>query len=239
MARTSIAAMALVLCGVAGAQNAPTSAGIHELTLPGSERRYTVSIPRGYTGRDPVPLVVSLHFGGEVTPFFGRGLLELLVEPALRQLGAIVVAPDAAAGVRGWANPESEKHVLELAEHIVASYNIETRKTLLIGYSMGGMGTWYIAPRHPEIFRAAIPMAGRPQDAAASFEWATPMYVIHSTADELIPLEPTETLVAELRARGAPIELTVVDRITHFQMARFQPLLRDAVPWIREAWARE
>jgi predicted peptidase len=239
MTRASIAAAALVLCGAAGAQDAPTSAGIHELTLPGSEHRYTVSIPRGYTGRDPVPLVVSLHFGGEVTPFFGRGLLELLVEPALRELRAIVVAPDAAAAARGWANPESEKHVLELVEHIVASYNIDTRRTLLTGYSMGGMGTWYLAPRHPEIFRAAIPMAGRPQDLAASFEWATPMYVIHSTADELIPLEPTETLVAELRARNAPVQLTVVDGITHFQMAGFQRHLRAAVPWIRETWARD
>jgi predicted peptidase len=239
MRRAWIVAFSAVLCvGVADAQTAaPTSAGIHELTLPGTERRYTLSIPRRYTGREPVPLIVSLHYGGQVTPFFGRGLLELLIEPALRELGAIVVAPDAAA--RGWANEQAEAHVLELVDHIVARYNIDTGKTLLTGYSMGGMGTWYLAPRHPERFRAAIPMAGRPQDSAESLEWATPMYVIHSTADELIPLEPTQTLVAELRARNAPVELTVVDGITHYQMARFQPFLRAALPWIREAWGRD
>src|SRR5690606_16073385 len=127
----------------------------------------------------------------------------------------------------------------ELVEHVVATYNIDTRKTLLTGYSMGGAGTWYLAARHPDVFRAAIPISSRPQDAAARFEWATPTYVIHSTADELIPLQSTEAHVAALRARNAPVRLTVVEGLTHFQMAGFRPHLRAAVPWVREAWERD
>ena len=77
------------------------ASGIHEMTLDNGQR-YTIAIPEGYTGEQAVPLIIALHYGGTVTPFYGLGLLEGLVEPALRDLGAIIVAPDATAGA--WAS---------------------------------------------------------------------------------------------------------------------------------------
>jgi predicted peptidase len=243
MRNLSLAAVAAGACAVAFAQpdvpdgesTVATSPGTHQLTLPGNGRRYTLSIPEGYTGEEPVPLVLSLHYGGEVTAWHGRGLLDTLIAPALRELGAVIVAPDSAA--RGWVNSEAERHVLELLDHVTAHLNIDTERMLITGYSMGGMGTWYLAPRHAERFAAAIPMAGRPGSDIASMDWRIPTYVIHSAADELIPLEPTASAVEVLRAQGAPIELVVAEGITHFEMARFQPHLAAAVPWIRQVWA--
>ncbi len=210
--------------------------GIHEMVLPGAGRRYTLAIPDGYTGQEPVPLIVSLHYGGTVTPFYGRGLVEALVAPALGGLGAIIVAPDSAAG--NWANPASEQHVMELLDYIEANYNIDSEKTLITGYSMGGGGTWYLAPRHPERFKAAIVMAGRPQADTTSLDWETPMYVIHSTADQVVPFAATEVAVERLRDQGVPIELVVLDGISHYEIPRFRPALLAAVSWIQQAWAR-
>ena len=82
-------------------------------------------------------------------------------------------------------------------------------------------------------------MAGRPEPELDAFKWETPMYVIHSTADELIPLEPAKSAVESLRSKGADIELTVIDGITHFQMALYRPHLRAAIPWIRRVWGGE
>jgi len=209
--------------------------GIYQMTLPDVDRRYTLAIPEGYTGQEPTPLIVSLHYGGQVTPFYGRGLLESLIEPVLRELGAIIVAPDSAAG--NWANPTSEQHVVELMDYIEAHYNIDPNKTLLTGYSMGGGGTWYLAPRHPERFKAALVMAGRPQADSLDFDWRTPTYLIHSTADEVVPLESTRTAVERLQSQGAPIHLVVVDEITHYQIPRYQPHLSAALPWIQQVWA--
>ena len=213
-----------------------TAPGIYEMTLPDVDRRYTLVIPDGYTGQEPVPLVVSLHYGGQVTPFYGRGLLDQLIEPVLRDLGAIMVAPDSAAG--NWANPAAEQHVLELMNYIEAHYNIDPNKTLLTGYSMGAGGTWHIAPRHPERFKAALVMAGRPQSDSTAFDWKTPMYLIHSTADEISPLESTQTAVERLQEQGASIDLVVVDEITHYEIPRYRPHLRAAMPWIQEAWGQ-
>jgi len=212
-----------------------TSPGIHQLTLPEVGRRYTLAIPDGYTGQEPTPLIVSLHYGGQVTPFYGRGLLQSLIEPVLRELGAIIVAPDSAAG--NWANPTSEQHILELLDYIEAHYNIDANKTLLTGYSMGGGGTWYLAPRHPERFKAALAMAGRPQADSTTFDWRTPMYLISSTADEVVPLELTQTTVGQLQNLGAPIHLVVVDEITHYEIPRYGPYLKAAIPWIQRIWS--
>ena len=134
--------------------------GIHQQLLPPDNLRFSVAIPDGYESGRPVPLVLALHYGGTVTPFYGMGLLQGLVEPALRQLGAIIAAPDNVAN--GWSNPRSEANVLALLDAIQEDYSIDPGKTLLLGYSMGGMGTWYLAARHPERFKAAIPIAGRP-----------------------------------------------------------------------------
>lgn len=212
-----------------------TTPGIHQMDFADG-RRYTLAIPNGYSAGEPVPLIVSLHYGGTVTPFYGRGLVEGLIDPAFRDLGAIVVAPDSAAG--NWANPTAEQHVLELVDYIEANYNIDADRTLVTGYSMGGGGTWYLAPRHPDRFKAAIVMAGRPQADSTSFDWETPLYVIHSTADQVVPFESTEATVDQLRLQGAPIVLVVVDGISHYEIPRYRPYLEAAVPWIEEAWSK-
>ena len=213
-----------------------TTPGIHEMVLPGAGRRYTLAIPDGYTGQQPVPLIVSLHYGGTVTPFYGRGLVEALIAPALGSLGAIIVAPDSAAG--NWANPTAEQHVLELLDYIEANYNIDTERTLITGYSMGGGGTWYLAPRHPDRFKAAIVMAGRPQADTTSVNWDTSLYVIHSTADQVVPFEDTQVAVEQLRDQGASTELVVLDGISHYEIPRYRAYLQSAIPWIEEAWTR-
>jgi len=208
--------------------------GTHELRLPDSGRRYTLVIPRGYDGSKPVPLVVALHYGGPQTPYISREFVAQLIAPALRDLGAIIVAPDNASN--GWANRTAEQHVLELVSYIESTYNVDPKRTLLTGYSMGGMGTWYLAPRHPDIFEVAVPMAGRPQADSTSLDWRTPTHVLNSTDDERIPIADARAAVTALEARGAPIAITVLGGITHFDVPRYRFPLRGLIPWIERTW---
>jgi predicted peptidase len=209
---------------------------IQEHVLQPGNQRYTLALPVGYTGDRPVPLVMALHYGGLVTPYYGNGLLIGLVEPALRGLGAIIVAPDCPTTTTDWTQPQSEAYVLELLDHIQATYAIDVPKTLITGYSMGGIGTWHLAARHQQRFAAALPMAAHPPDTAVDVAWRMPLYVIHSRRDELFPLEPVEAAVGQLKARDVAIELTVLDTITHYETHRFVEPLREAAPWIEEAW---
>ncbi len=239
----------------------PASAPIQRqmLTLEdGSGVRYAIAVPEGYDGSEEVPLVLALHFGwGEVLPpNYSAIFLEILVEPALRELGAIIIAPLCPA--RTWVDPKSEEAVLALLEQVRQEYRIDPQRTLVTGFSLGGMGTWYYASKHAESFTAAIAMASVPMIAqtsesgaeyvqryveSGSVEWPQdlvdmPIYVVHSRDDELIPIEPVERAVAELKALGANVEFLAIDAgIGHHETPRYVPYLARAVPWLQGVWA--
>jgi predicted peptidase len=227
--------------GKAGPDGPPRSSldgpgpGLHEqtLSLPGGQTlRYTLAIPDGYRGDRPAPLIVALHFGGRVTPFYGRGILEVLVLPALAELEAIVVAPDALD--RGWDDALDEGAVLALMDHLGKTLAIDGKRVLCTGYSMGGVGTWYLASRHPDRFTAAIPIAGRPP---AGMDVKVPVYALHGRQDEVMPIGPTESLINHLSAGGADARLMVVNDATHYQTDRFvDPLRIAAGRWLRRVW---
>ncbi|MBN1963820.1 MAG: dienelactone hydrolase family protein [Anaerolineae bacterium] len=210
--------------------------GFHELLFTERQQRYTLSIPAGYTGEEPVPFVFCLHWGGQVTPFYGRELLESVVEPGLRELGAIMAAPDCQHG--HWNNPASESEALALIAHLCGQYALDLTRTLLTGYSKGGLGTWYLGPRQPDLFAAALPLAARPAPDPAQSGWRIPLYALHGREDELFPPDEVEAMVALLRMQGADVRLTLLDGVTHYASGRFVRPLRELVPWIKAMWAR-
>ncbi len=212
-------------------------AGVHEQILAHRGQHYTIAIPDSYTDAGVTPLIVVLHWGGEMTPFFGKSILAYLAEPALRELGAILVAPDCQHG--DWTNPQSESEINALLEHLRDNYNIAVNKTVLTGYSKGGMGTWYLAARNQIEFAAAIPMAGHPQPDSADVRWEIPLYVIHSRRDEIVPYEQTAQVVDQLREKGVAVEFVSLDGVTHYETDRFVQPLRAALPWIRKVWAEK
>jgi predicted peptidase len=211
--------------------------GIHEQTLSlpdGQTVRYTLSIPDSYRDDRPSPLVVALHFGGRITPFYGRNILEGLVRPALADLDAIIVAPDALD--HGWNDARDEAAVLALMDHLAAKLSIDPKRVLCTGFSMGGVGTWYLAARHPDRFTAAIPVAGRPVTDQPATAFKVPVFAIHGRLDEVMPLAATEAHIAALKASGSNAGLLIIDGVTHYQTDGFVEPLRSAVPWVRRVW---
>ena len=177
---------------------------------------------------------MALHWGGPVLPHTGRNLLQGLVAPALGDLQALLVAPD--RNREAWDNPESETEVLDLFDRVVQAYPVDRDRTLLCGYSLGGIGTWFMAGRNQDRFRAALPISARPPSVAADVAWRIPLYVIHSRRDEIFPREPVETAVSQLNARGTTAHLVIIDNITHYETHRFVEPLRGVIPWIEETW---
>lgn len=198
-------------------------------------QRFVVAVPENYSGEQAVPLVLALHYSGHGdTPFYGQAMLVSLVEPALRELGGIIVAPDCPGS--DWTDPQSEASVLAVLDHVEETYNIDPRRRLITGYSMGGIGTWHMAAHHPDRFTAAVVMAGYPSLDVSEVEWEVPLYILHSVQDEVIPLEPTQAAVEVLQGSDVPVKLVILDGVTHYQTARFVVPLREAIPWLREVW---
>ncbi len=189
--------------------------GLHSLELPRADEpaiRYAIYIPGNYSPAAPVPLILALHFGvgGRDAAGAGGDVVQILIGPALAELGAIIVAPDSVRG--NWSSPENEK----------------------AGFSMGGAGSWHLAEKFPERFSAAIPVAGRPPASASG--WRLPVLAIHSRDDQVAPFEPTAVRIGELQKAGVNAKLIPLTGITHYQTNRFTGALRQAVPWLREVW---
>ena len=231
-----------------------------ELKVGDRSVTYGTLAPKAPPPEGGYPLIVGLHYGTTqepgLSPYFGLGYVGQLVFPALEDLNAVIAAPDAPEF--SWAHPASEEAVLAVVAEVKRTLAINPKHTLVTGFSMGGQGAWFLGATHPEIFRAAIPMSALPvttpvrtrADAQAarkamdsSTEWATPLlrmplYVIHSRADETVPVEPVEQAVRTLKGRGADVTLTLIDDVPHHMVPGFISALEAASPWVRGVWNR-
>lgn len=226
-----------------GMGSLPREAGIHSLvyeTPDGFSLRYAFDVPRGVEAGEKRPLVLALHYGfdrSQAFPaYYGRGFLEGVVAPGLHDLGAYIVAPDSHGN--HWADPEIAERVLALLDRLAAHASIDGDKVVVTGYSMGGAGTWWFLANHGDRFAAAVPMAGRFRSDTASKIADVPIHVVHSRADELIPLDKVRILIEVLRKRGLDVRLTEPRDIKHYQSPRYAPVLQqEVVPWLRDVLA--
>ena len=194
---------------------------------------YTIAVPRDLRDGEPRPLVLALHPGGGSR---GGPFLQQIVAPALRDWGAIIVAPDSPN--RRWSVPSAEESVLFLLDDILGKYEIDRDRMLVTGFSMGGAGTWFMATHHPERFTGAIPIASAPRDNPLDRIGPMPVHVIHSRDDELVPIGPARAAADTLAQRGQPTEFTELSGVGHYTMGGYVQALREAGAWMRQQWDR-
>jgi predicted peptidase len=215
----------------------PDRAGLYQMAFqaPGvGPMRYALSLPRGFRPGQQHAFVLVLHPGGERFPYYGGAFLEQIVRPALGGLDAIMIAPDCPTSA--WTDAAAERAVLALVRATLGQYDIDRRRVLVTGFSLGGRGTWFFAAHHGDLFTAAIPMAGSLGDDRAGDVADIPIYVIHSRDDEVVPFANSERAVEALRALGRAVEFEPLSGMTHFQMDRYVDALRRGGEWIGEQW---
>jgi predicted peptidase len=215
----------------------PLAAGTYTLAFPVPDfgpMRYALTVPRGYNPRTARPLVVALHPGGERFPGYGGAFAQQVIAPGLSDLDAIIIAPDCPA--RGWTDAIAEQAVLALVRSIFNDYNVDRSRVLVAGFSLGGRGAWFFSSRHPDLFTAAIVMAGSTGDEPIDRLARIPTYVIHSRDDEVVPFGPTERSVSELKKLNRTIEFEPLVGLTHYQMGDYVDSLKRGGRWISDRW---
>lgn len=226
----------LLAIAFAGA-DLPVTKGLHRLQadIPGAGRvTYAVSVPEGYNAKTPAPLVLVLHPGGPRGPYYGADFARGIADPALRHLKPIMIAPDCTE--RAWSDAACDKAAMALIGDAFKAYNIDRQRVLVVGFSMGGRGTWHMAANHADVFTAAIPMAASTRGMALEQLGRQPTYVIHSRIDEVVPFEPAEETAQELRKLKRDVEFEAVDDLTHFDMISYVDALHRASRWVAERW---
>ncbi len=116
-------------------------------------------LPPGWTPGQTAPLIIYLHgYSPQYDRFNCPSFPSHLTNVAARS-GACIAVPF------GRGNTDfqgiGEEDVFRVMDEMRVRYGTDPRRVVLVGYSMGGLGAWCIAARHPQYFNAVMVLAGR------------------------------------------------------------------------------
>ena len=213
--------------------------GMHRETVDVPEVgsvKYAVDIPESYDGETGVPLVLMLHYGYEGAapePYTGADMIEIF-HPGSIELEAVTVAPDVVGG--DWTSPKNEKAAVWLVQSAMQTWNIDPSRVVVMGYSMGGEGAWFLGSRHQDVFTAAVPIAA---PVAGGAEWKIPVCVVHSDADDIVSYQAARQHAESVKAAGAKVEFITANGLSHYDTPRYFPHFLEAARWLKTQWGQD
>jgi poly(3-hydroxybutyrate) depolymerase len=187
---------------------------------------YRLYVPTGYTpGAQGAafPLIIALHGLGGTEDSFFTGYDNVMPKLA-EQHGYIVAAPLGyrVDGSYGWGlgnapadantrrvQERSEEDVMQVLQLVRQQYRIDENRIYLAGHSMGGIGTWKIAAKFPDIWAAIAPFAGSGTPSTLERIRHVPHFVVHGDDDRTVSVRGSRTMVE--RAKDIGIDVTYIE----------------------------
>lgn len=126
-----------------------------------------------------------------------------------------------------WWSYKADAFPLQALAWAHQHYTIDPERVVLLGYSMGGYGTWNVGLRYADRFAGIVPIAGgisRRENAGPRDEVSrallgngrmVPSFFLHGNADPIVPVRFSRTIDADLTALGAAHEYIEVDGEGH------------------------
>ncbi len=190
--------------------------------------RLSLSVPQSYEPTKDYALVVCLHGAG----FTGEAYLDRWKSRLGEQY--ILACPTYPAGA--WFTRRAEDLVLATVRNLQQRYRIDPNRIFLSGMSNGGIGAWLIGMHHAPLFAGLAPMASGIDDVLFPFLEnlrTTPIYIIHGSQDQVMPVELSRKLAGELKNLGYPFIYREHDRTHAMAGGHFFPReeLPDLVKW--------
>ncbi|MCV9388655.1 dienelactone hydrolase family protein [Reichenbachiella ulvae] len=209
------------------------------LEIPDAPYEYSFRVisPKVIDEENGNPLVLSLH-GGVGGASWEAHKSTQCIQPALESINAFIISPN--ADRVQWYEYYNQEKIVRILNLAIRNWPVDPTKLVVTGFSDGGNGTWFFAEAYPTAFSAGIALASSyntltTDGGARKIE--TPLYVIHSTTDELFPLEQTQTWVSETQTAGSDVTFVVADGLSHYRPCDYDDYFADAVLWLEnEVW---
>lgn len=201
---------------------------------PPYEYAFRVITPKLIDEVNGNPLVLSLH-GGVGGASREAHKSTQCIEPALERINAFVISPNADKAY--WYELYNQEKIVRILQLAIDNWPINTSKMVITGYSDGGNGTWFFAEAFPYAFSAGIALASSYSTLTTEGEGrkiVTPLYVIHSSDDELFPLDSTQYWVNKSIEAGSDITFVVADGLSHYRPCDYTGYFEDAIQWLVE-----
>jgi predicted esterase len=190
---------------------------------------YHMYVPTSYNGARAYPLIIALHgLGGTEDAFFEN--YDKAFPPLAEKHGYIVagVLGYRVDGSYGWglgnppADPNarrtqdlSEQDVMRVLELARKNYKIDPNRIYLMGHSMGGIGTWKLAPKYPDLWAAIAPFSGSGVPATLDRIKSVPEFVVHGDNDPTVNVQGSRTMVAKMKELGIEVKYVEVPGGNH------------------------
>jgi predicted esterase len=157
----------------------------------------------GAAGAPKMPLFISLH---------GRGGNPSGAPPVSMKGPHVVICPGLIDQGENWNTEREEQWVLELIETAKRTWDIDTNRIYMTGFSMGGFGTWSIGCFHADRFAALAPGGGGlfPEPIIANLK-NTPIWISHGAKDTTVSPDrdrACDKQLAELKEKYGAFDYT-------------------------------
>jgi predicted peptidase len=235
--------LAALLAGCSNHANMRDHFVVRNVVVDGEPYDYRVFIPKERAPDSKPPVMLYLH-GSNRRGTDNEAQVEDLADAIHYQpenFPYIIVFPQCRPDTF-WAGQMTAQAMASL-EQTVQEFNGDTNRLYLAGYSMGAFGSWQTAITFPDKFAAIIAVAGGiepvgkvsdedlaklapqvrsaaeapdPYKVFAAALRTTPVWVVHGSKDEAVPVEGARRIVAALKAEGnANVNYVELDGVGH------------------------
>lgn len=193
----------------------------------GDTLQYRLLRPEAMKAGEKYPLVLFLHGAGERGSDNEKQLThggQMWLNPVIREkYPAFVLAPQCPE-TGYWAYMERPKSfspdempldvpvsplfstLKDLLDTYLQMPQVDKNRIYIMGLSMGGMGTFDMAIRYPEVFAAAMPICGSVNPARLKVAKDVKFRIFHGDADNVVTPEGSRAAYKALKAAGADVE---------------------------------
>lgn len=115
-------------------------------------------------------------------------------------------------------NPDSNETLDSLELLLIdflAQYSIDKERIYVGGLSMGGMGTYELVYRNPDLFAAAFAICGGAHPDIAGALSNIPWRIDHGKLDEVVPYILSENMVKSIRDSGGTVQWNLYEGVNH------------------------
>ena len=179
---------------------------------------YAVLYPEGFKAGEKYPLLVFLHGSGSV----GAGINEYLVSNSFfTEIAKLDVSEYPFSTLTPNLDDESGwisyyKTLISMITDIASTPEVDESRVYLMGTSLGGYGTWFLASKYPETFAAAVPICGGGEASLGAKLVDVPIWAFHGELDEAVPYEDSVNIVNAIKeAGGTDAKLTTFWGVGH------------------------
>ncbi len=181
------------------------------------ELQYQIHAPSRVSRQNSLPVVIYLHGSAECGDDNEKQIKVLgprSFAKRAQKRPCILVVPQAPRG-NSWAGTTGDV-VLELIDDLLKEVAVADKKRVyLTGFSLGGMGTWHLLGMRPDLFAAAIPVAGFGKPDIAGKLRGVKVWIFHGDRDGAVPPKYAREMSEALRKAGAPVKYTELKNTNH------------------------